>query len=54
MQISVNPNNPSQNQNFKLYIIGKVIISALQNKNNYIIIWLILKDILKNVFDIIV
>ena len=52
MQISVNPNNLSQNQNFRLYVIGKVINSALQNIKNYIIIWLILEDMLENVFDI--
>ena len=35
MKISENSNNPSQNQSFKLHFIGKVIISALQNKKNY-------------------
>ena len=36
VQTSVIPNNPSQNQNFKLYVIGKAISSALQNKTHYI------------------
>ena len=53
MQISVNSNNPVQNQNFKLHVIGK-INPALQNKRKYIKILLILEDMLKNVFDILV
>ena len=40
MQISAFPNKPSQNQNFKLYVIGKAITSALQKRKNYIKIWL--------------
>ena len=50
MLISVNPNKPPQNQNFKLYVIRNVTISALQNKKN-IKMWPFLKDILENVFE---
>ena len=51
VQISVIPNKLSQNQKFELHVIEKAIISALQNKKNYIKIWFISEDILKIVFE---
>ena len=35
IQISVNPNKPSQNQNFKLYVIGNALYKTEKNTPNY-------------------